>query len=372
MSDPTPENRPKPNLMPQHRPGPPPTQGPPPRPPQPQASLRPEQGTVPQRRRDAGPAARPSDAGAKGQANHRHARVAVPLDRLDQASNAGWVFRQGLVHHPSDQAADDRPKKEDPDGHPHVGLVSQVTKVPVPSDVYLPAFTNWRDMVTSIGATQMFRADTAGALAVGLGGRAPIDVGFTLHHTYGVPYLPGSALKGLARRAAECFVLNDEQTSLLFGDDAEAGSKAGGFITFWDGWMDPGTVRPLQNDVITVHHSVYYASANTYLRAKQKVGAAPGKAQKHDLEAMRTTAAEIKPPTDFDDPNPVSFLSVRPGVTFHIAVTCNAEPSPEATAWATVAATILRHGLVNLGFGGKTNSGYGLFRLADADDEPRR
>jgi CRISPR-associated protein Cmr6 len=37
-----------------------------------------------------------------------------------------------------------------------------------------------------------------GRLIVGLGGDNVLETGLTLHHTYGVPLIPGNALKGLA------------------------------------------------------------------------------------------------------------------------------------------------------------------------------
>ncbi len=48
-------------------------------------------------------------------------------------------------------------------------------------------------------AVAAFRGTVDWRLAVGLGADHPLENGFTFHRVYGVPYLPGSALKGLAR-----------------------------------------------------------------------------------------------------------------------------------------------------------------------------
>jgi CRISPR-associated protein Cmr6 len=173
-------------------------------------------------------------------------------------------------------------------------------------------------------------ATTRGPLAIGLGNASPYEVGLTLHHTYGVPYLPGSALKGLTRRAAIHQGLDQKTCITLFGttvDDLKDRSiePQAGYITFWDGWLEAGCQKPLQLDTITVHHPKYYQDGGEW-------------------------------PTDFDDPNPVPFLSVRPGVTFHVALSGPGN-------WAALAAQLLEYGLTHLGLGGKTNAGYGGFSV---------
>ncbi|ADI14786.1 type III-B CRISPR module RAMP protein Cmr6 [Truepera radiovictrix] len=165
-------------------------------------------------------------------------------------------------------------------------------------------------------------ATTRGPLAIGLGNPSPYEVGLTLHHTYGVPYLPGTALKGLARRAALKQGMSEADAAfrVLFGD-----TKSAGYVTFWDGWLDAGCEKPLQLDTITVHHPEYYQGGKAW-------------------------------PTDFDDPNPVAFLSVRVGVRFQLRLTGPGE-------WVTLAAQLLEWGLTHLGLGGKTNAGYGDFEV---------
>jgi CRISPR-associated protein Cmr6 len=254
-------------------------------------------------------------------------------------SNARWAYYRGLSSH--DKTAT------------YPGLVSDVASMGLPGD-YESAHKRWLGLVKQ-QTYVVITAQTTAALAVGLGAISPIDIGFTLHHTYGVPYLPGSALKGLARRAADHYDLTpadkDTLLDILFGDDAATGSQSAGYVTFWDGWVDPACQNPLQPDVITVHHPQYYSSANAYLLA---------------LDAKRP-APPVTAPTDFDDPNPVAFLSVGKNVTFHIALTCGSEPPDAALAWAQAAATIVKYALANLGFGAKTNGGYGTFKIVGTE-----
>jgi CRISPR-associated protein Cmr6 len=248
---------------------------------------------------------------------------------VGEASHAGHAIHRLLLQ--KEQGKEDDQKKR----------LKSIVALPV-SDAYAAAFTRWEECVTQHArnvaeaekvlpepipeekrtACVKLSATTRGPLAVGLGNPSPYEVGLTLHHTYGVPYLPGSALKGLARRAAlkQGMAEKDEAFRVLFGDVSSAG-----YVTFWDGWLDAGCEKPLQLDTITVHHPEYYGDGKAW-------------------------------PTDFDDPNPVAFLSVRPSVTFHVRLT---GPSP----WATLAAQLLEFGLTHLGLGGKTNAGYGGFEV---------
>jgi CRISPR-associated protein Cmr6 len=200
------------------------------------------------------------------------------------------------------------------------GDLHSVTTFRVP-DAYAAALERWQ--AATADAVRL-SATTRGPLALGLGNASPYEVGLTLHHTFGVPYLPGSALKGLARRAAlqQGLTEKDEAFRVLFGDVGSAGH-----VAFWDGWMDAGAGQPLQLDTITVHHPKYYQNGQEW-------------------------------PTDFDDPTPVAFLSVRPGVKFHLRLSGPGE-------WASLAARLVAHGLEYLGLGGKTNAGYGGFAVGE-------
>jgi len=183
-------------------------------------------------------------------------------------------------------------------------------------------------------------------MIVGLGGENVLETGITLHHTYGVPIIPGSALKGLAAHyAAQVWGAGDSEDSgmwkkgrdhhaVVFGTNDDAGH-----IIFHDAWIDPESLAKsnegLVRDVITPHHGDYYA------KKEYEDGPSKGK---------------LIPSTDFDDPNPVSFLSVAGG--FLVAVSCDVT-GPEGEKWAVLALDLLHEALQKWGVGGKTSSGYG-------------
>jgi CRISPR-associated protein Cmr6 len=69
-----------------------------------------------------------------------------------------------------------------------------------------------------------------------------------------------------------------------------------------------------------------------------------------------TSGGPRQPPSDFDDPTPVPFLSIRG--KFYLALSCVGE-GPESGKWATYALLLLKEALKEWGVGGKTSSGYG-------------
>jgi len=219
---------------------------------------------------------------------------------------------------------------------PEEELLDAVCSLETPL-AYRIAFLRWQRFAQSQPADRArlcFSLTAAAPIAIGLGNASPLEVGLTLHHTYGMPILPGSALKGLCRRGALYLKaegkLNDQHLKILFGTGGDKDAAAGA-VVFYDAWYDPESPKgkekskPFHRDVITVHHPQYYQS-----RGKT-------------------------PPTDFDDPNPVPFLVIKPGARFLFAL------DAEKQGWARLAQQILVWSLVNLGVGAKTNAGYGYF-----------
>jgi len=210
-----------------------------------------------------------------------------------------------------------------------VELLRSATESPA-NEAYRQAFRRWHGLQGQRPDTQVFWGTLATPLAVGLGNESPLEVGLTLHHTYGMPVIPGSALKGLCRRAAlrlrDAGKMSTDQFVVLFGSDAES-ARSASYAVFWDAWYDPQSFegKPLKRDVVTVHHPRYY----------------------------RTRGEEW--PSDFDNPNPVAFVVVRPRARFLFSI------SAASSAWCDYAAHLLQWGLTHLGVGAKTNAGYGYF-----------
>jgi len=175
---------------------------------------------------------------------------------------------------------------------------------------------------------ESFIAATDSRLIMGLGGTSVIETGMTLHPLYGFPYLPGSGLKGLARAFAEIgFGAQKEELLEVFGsedkDPQHAANNRQGKVFFMDAL--PTSFPKLDLDIMNPHYSDYYQ----------------GK----------------KPPADYLNPVPVTFLTVAPKQEFSFDVySKDKELAEKARRW-------LEGGLTELGTGGKTNVGYGYFKI---------
>lgn len=240
---------------------------------------------------------------------------------------------------------------------------------------YARAFARWKSSFAAPG-DRLVEVTLTSRLILGHGNASATDVGLTVHHTWGVPVIPGSALKGLLAHYVDA-VYGPADPSLppweqpdgerdraryqgvtwdgrrirrgpgevfraLFGaPDAdedgvmreraiEAGASTGS-VVFHDALYVPGSIdpdRPYATDVLTIHQKSYYDSSGGSW------------------------------PSDYDSPNPVAFLTVRPVVRMLLAVS----GPPD---WTELAARLLLDALREWGVGGKTSSGYG--RLVPAD-----
>jgi len=205
--------------------------------------------------------------------------------------------------------------------------------------LYQAAFSRWKQSLPML--TETTELHTAGRLIVGLGSENVLETGITLHHTYGLPVLPGSGLKGLAAHYCDQvwgptepkFRKEAEYHRLLFGTTDESGC-----IIFHDGWFvfdeKKSDEQPLKLDVMTPHHLNWLDGS--------------------------------VPPTDFDSPTPVPFLSVSG--KFHIAVSWCGPANDRFRNWTELTLSLLADALHYWGIGGKTSSGYG--RLAAPPPPP--
>jgi CRISPR-associated protein Cmr6 len=226
-------------------------------------------------------------------------------------------------------------------------------------------------------SARLFMLTLDARLLIGHGNASGTDVGLTVHHTWGVPIVPGSALKGtLAHHVATTYGSNPSVTAAdaahdpwrgvgwagtaiargpgelyraLFGapdaDDDRATDAPGatrGYVVFHDALYlgvaspvrevvspAPESTKPFAADTLTVHQKRYYDDR--------------GKSE----------------PSDHDDPNPVGFLTVRPNAQFVVVL----EGPPD---WTALAGQLLRESLAQRGVGSKTTSAYGRATLTDA------
>ena len=200
----------------------------------------------------------------------------------------------------------------------------------------------------------------------GLGNEHPTENGFSFLWPYGLPYLPGSGVKGVVRQAARELARGEwgdthgwsnenRQTvkagkttlplsdfDLLFGLESADGGKDHfrGLLTFWD--VIPEIKGDLAVDVMTPHQKHYYQDG--------------------------------QPPHDSGQPIPITFLIVPAGSTFPFHVVCDTqrmerlaprllEQDEDTPRWQTLLTAAFERAFDWLGFGAKTAVGYGAMEV---------
>ncbi|HXF06615.1 MAG TPA: type III-B CRISPR module RAMP protein Cmr6 [Blastocatellia bacterium] len=206
-----------------------------------------------------------------------------------------------------------------------------------PRDAYFAFLERQVRMVASFEEhgykTVIFGKRAEARILSGLGGAHPMEVGFAFHSLYGFPYLPGSGLKGVARAWAELTGEPADKIKLVFGseskDERQAEEHQQGDVVFLDAYA----IAPprLEVDILNPHFPDYYRDPKNNL------------------------------PTEWQSPNPVNFLTIGIGSraeekpVFQFALVARSDEALRlAREW-------LERGLEQLGFGGKTASGYGFF-----------
>lgn len=215
-----------------------------------------------------------------------------------------------------------------------------------------------------------FPALSIAPFATGLGNEHPLENGFAFLWPYGLPYLPGSGIKGVLRQAARELLSGEwgenswteldaiesdlplgkdpgkQAISILFGVESEdhQTEHVRGVLTFWD--VIPGIKgNRLMVEIMTPHQAHYYQQGEA--------------------------------PHDSGQPTPISFLSVPPGSSFTFHVQCDAlrlqrmAPSlVQAVQWENLLQAAFQHAFDWLGFGAKTAVGYGALQ-EDAREKKR-
>lgn len=194
----------------------------------------------------------------------------------------------------------------------------------------------------------------------GLGGSNVLETNLSLHHIYGIPYLPGSSLKGLAKSWAiekirDCYEIEEyatvenlfdgeipddypkglqletiEMYRHLFGTQEEAGQAI-----FFDAF--PVEKIRTEVDVMTPHYKDYY----------------------NEME----NSSPYSWPVDSIDPNIIPFLVVQgTSFTFRVAVRFTHKTRVDSSkSYLQKTVQLLKKGLQELGIGAKTMIGYGYF-----------
>ena len=226
---------------------------------------------------------------------------------------------------------------------------------------------------------EKFRLKTAYRLVIGAGYPSFIENGFLFHHVYGIPYIPGETLKGLARAVFILSVaeamrgkLDPSKIEEVLSEEAEeeiseeakgilhqipekiniildnytienpvetfrkifGSKKRRGQVIFFDAYpVDFDPSEHFEADIMNSHYGDYYQSG--------------------------------KAPADWLNPNPIHFLALKEGIDFEFSLgLAPLEPMEdnEERLLLEITRRLLKVGLENFGVGNKKRKGYGWFK----------
>ena len=250
-------------------------------------------------------------------------------------------------------------------------------------------------------------AQSVAPFTTGLGNEHPLENGFAFLNPYGLPYLPGSGVKGIVRRAAEELAhpafFQDKNWTLpiiwhLFGFEPWLVSKGRASDAEWKEWIAGFAVS--KEEIDTYLSAVLDDSASDKRRDGILESASPLHTLLQDrnlhvrgalefwdvvpqisgnklaVDVMtphqsryydpRKSDAGSKSPHDSGQPIPINFLTVPPGSDFVFHVRCDhrhlSRCAPELAGddrWRTLLKAAFEHAFEWLGFGAKTVVGYG-------------
>lgn len=277
--------------------------------------------------------------------------------------NPGLIFERFVPDTQEKRDESGQRSREDPPKKQGLKAVERASKN-ADAELLKHWHARWRETVKSSHAVP-FDLKTQWRLIAGLGRKGSLEVGFTFNR-YGFPYLPGSSVKGLARAAALGLLAEQiaetgqiaspslQRLSELLsleekfeaGFTAEYGETASGLLiaadefrkvfgttaqagqaVFFDAIPDGSKLPELELDIMNPHYPKYYS--------------------------------ESEAPTDWQNPNPVYFLTVKKEVKFWFAVGWRGADDEKLRGKV---AEWLKFGLKELGAGAKTSAGYGYFK----------
>lgn len=201
--------------------------------------------------------------------------------------------------------------------------IQRICDIPA-SALYHRAFNRW---LKNTSAARFHRCvmKIDNRLLIGLNGSGALETGCSVSHIHGMPYIPGSSIKGALRAWAEKALPEQQaQFNELFGSHD---ASLSGLVNFYDAWWVPDSGpnlqknKPFVEEIVTPHHTDYYKS-----------GAADA--------------------TDLDSPVPNAMIGVRGSFLFVYE---------SASDYAGLIKIMLEKTLMANGIGAKTSAGYGYF-----------
>lgn len=231
-------------------------------------------------------------------------------------------------------------------------------------------------------------------MIVGMGNPNPLETSLTLHPQYGIPLIPGSAVKGLTRSGRlleiggetgvyplpppetearrtrrELTPLEKLERLLLSEDECERSElltslrQDKSVLESLSAGAPPSPVTEPETGDLLVHNGDAFRRAFGTTQRQGQVDfldALPLPGWTYELDVMTPHYGDYyqkdAPPADWLDPTPITFLTIGRNSRFRFDVIGKDEGLlGDVTGW-------LKNALAELGLGGKTSAGYGEMR----------
>lgn len=243
----------------------------------------------------------------------------------------------------------------------------------------------------------------------GIGMEHPLENGFAFLNPYGLPYLPGSSIKGVLRRAAEDLALNDPDSGWslpvlwwLFGFEASSAyltGKGGRGLQEEGKEMQklysarvpamatdpalPALICALlsgkEGKSYSENPEAFLRDLTTQKNVRDKLALRGALCFWDAYPDCKGLAMDIltphhgkyyqgnTPPNDCGQPVPNTFLVLPPGSDFPFYVNCHVSGLPNSlqTVWKDLLGKAFAHTFDWFGFGAKTAVGYGQMEQDD-------
>lgn len=247
-----------------------------------------------------------------------------PLFDKSRSAHAGLLMQKGLKEWDINS---EKPTKK--------ALIKKIGGVKA-DELYKLAFERWLNYTFDKDEFGHLSATVNGRLFTGLALGGALETGAMVHHTYGMPMIAGSSIKGAVRSYAENALADnsDKQAILnvLFGTESDDDNADAGYLIWHDAWWIPNvdskfqlrqdeSNKPFVGEIVTVHHQQYY--------------------QGNLSEAL-----------DIENPVPNQQIAMRGSFYFTIQ---------GVSAWVKYALDLLKGALQYQGLGAKGSNGYGYF-----------
>lgn len=275
------------------------------------------------------------------------------------------------------------------------------------SDLYRENFSRWISLIKSFSSHLIFKLTNRSRVVVGLGTKNTLEMGLALQYPYGFPWIPPTAMKGLARTRALFWIAENwgvsavdnvqylkykearpkiktplqlledlleapigkegdphrfdqlnrcletlkskvSDSQFLMDSDAESISRNKTFLLF-------RTIFGTQADIGKV---IFFGGYTTNL---------PKLVNEIMTPHFKKYNEEGKYPTDDSSPEPITYLALETGQEFQFGIALRPGFDAKQELYFSNekilnnAKVFTQYGLNELGIGGKTNSGMGLF-----------